>query len=94
MPVEVLGLENMPNAGDPIQVTESEKDARAFAAKRQELKRFEAAKAVKKITLDNMFAEIDDRKLKNLNSSSKQTCRVVQKHLKHLWKNFLQRKSV
>ena len=66
MPVEVLGLENMPNAGDPIQVTESEKDARAFAAKRQELKRFEAAKAVKKITLDNMFAEIDDRKVEEL----------------------------
>ena len=66
MPVEVLGLESMPNAGDPIQVTENEKDARAFAAKRQELKRFEAAKAVKKITLDNMFDELDSREVKEL----------------------------
>ena len=38
----------MPNAGDPFQVTESEKDARSISTKRQELKRFEAAKAVKK----------------------------------------------
>ena len=37
MPVEVLGLEAMPNAGDPIQVTETEKDARAFAEERQDL---------------------------------------------------------
>ena len=66
MPVEVLGLESMPNAGDPIQVTENEKDARAFAAKRQELKRFEAAKAVKKITVDNMFSELESREVKEL----------------------------
>ena len=58
MPVEVLGLEAMPNAGDPIQVTESEKDARSISAKRQELKRFEAAKAVKKTSLDTLLTDI------------------------------------
>ncbi len=66
MPVEVLGLESMPNAGDPIQVTESEKDARAFAAKRQELKRFEAAKAVKKTTLDSLYSDIEKSEVKTL----------------------------
>ncbi len=66
MPVEVLGLESMPNAGDPIQVTESEKDARAFAAKRQELKRFEAAKAVKKTTLDSLYSDIEKSEVKAL----------------------------
>ncbi|MGN0729927.1 translation initiation factor IF-2 [Treponema sp.] len=64
MPVEVLGLEAMPNAGDPIQVTETEKDARAFAAKRQELKRFEDAKAVKKVTLDNLYSTIEASEVK------------------------------
>jgi len=63
-PVEVLGIENMPNAGDPFQVTESEKDARAFAAKRQELKRFEDAKAVKKVTLDNLYSTIEASEVK------------------------------
>jgi translation initiation factor IF-2 len=49
----------MPNAGDPFQVTESEKTARAISSKRKELKRFEDAKNVKKVTLDNLYATID-----------------------------------
>ncbi len=64
MPVEVLGIESMPNAGDPFQVTESEKEARAFAAKRQELKRFEDAKAVKKVTLENLYSTIEQNEIK------------------------------
>lgn len=65
-PVEVLGMEEMPNAGDPFQVTESEKDARAISTKRQELKRFEAAKAVKKTTLDTLYNDIADSEVKEL----------------------------
>ena len=65
-PVEVLGIEEMPNAGDPFQVTESEKDARAISAKRQELKRFEAAKAVKKTTLESLYSDIADSEVKEL----------------------------
>ena len=64
MPVEVLGIESMPNAGDPFQVTESEKEAREFSAKRQELKRFEDAKAVKKVTLDNLYSTIAQSEVK------------------------------
>ncbi|WP_449189612.1 translation initiation factor IF-2 [Treponema lecithinolyticum] len=59
MPVEILGLEEMPNAGDPFQVTDTERTARAISAKRQELKRFEDAKSVKKVTLDNLYDTID-----------------------------------
>ncbi|MCR5613577.1 translation initiation factor IF-2 [Treponema sp.] len=65
-PVEVLGMEEMPNAGDPFQVTESEKDARAISSKRQELKRFEAAKAVKKTTLESLYSDIADSEVKEL----------------------------
>src|SRR5574344_723112 len=64
MPVEVLGIESMPNAGDPFQVTETEKEAREFSAKRQELKRFEDAKAVKKVTLDNLYSTIEQSEVK------------------------------
>ena len=59
MPVEILGMESMPNAGDPFQVTDTEKTARSISAKRQELKRFEDAKSVKKVTLDNLYDTID-----------------------------------
>ncbi|PIE99106.1 MAG: translation initiation factor IF-2 [Treponema sp.] len=60
MPVEILGLEGMPNAGDPFQVTATEKEARQFSEKRQELKRFEASQNVRKVTLDNLYETIHD----------------------------------
>ena len=65
-PVEVLGMEEMPNAGDPFQVTESEKEARAISTKRQELKRYEAAKAVKKTTLETLFDDIESHEVQEL----------------------------
>ena len=34
-PVEIIGLSNIPSAGDPFQVTEDEKTARSIATKRQ-----------------------------------------------------------
>ncbi len=66
MPVEVLGMEEMPNAGDPFQVTESEKDARQISTKRQELKRLEVARSVKKVTLDNLYTTIEASEVKEL----------------------------
>jgi len=66
MPVEVLGFEGIPNAGDPIQVVEDEKTARAISSKRQELKRFEDAKNLKKITLDNLYDTISDGSIQEL----------------------------
>jgi translation initiation factor IF-2 len=38
MPVEVLGFEGIPNAGDPLQVVVDEKVAREYSSRRQELK--------------------------------------------------------
>lgn len=64
IPVEILGMENMPNAGDPFQVTDSEKEARSISTKRQELKRFEDAKAVRKVTLDNLYSTIEQNEIK------------------------------
>ncbi|MDR2398299.1 MAG: translation initiation factor IF-2, partial [Spirochaetaceae bacterium] len=66
MPIEVLGFEGIPNAGDPLQVVEDEKQARSISGKRQELKRFEDAKNVKKITLDNLYDTISDGAIQEL----------------------------
>jgi translation initiation factor IF-2 len=66
MPVEVLGFEGIPDAGDPLQVVEDERTARGISAKRQELKRFENAKNVKKITLDNLYDTISDGAIQEL----------------------------
>ncbi|MDR0584073.1 MAG: translation initiation factor IF-2 [Treponema sp.] len=66
MPVEVLGFEGIPNAGDPLQVVDDEKVAREFSSKRQELKRFEDAKNIKKITMDNIHDMISDGAIQEL----------------------------
>jgi translation initiation factor IF-2 len=66
MPVEVLGFEGIPNAGDPLQVVEDEKVAREYSSKRQELKRFEDAKNFKKVTVDNLHDMISDGTIQEL----------------------------
>jgi translation initiation factor IF-2 len=66
MPVEVLGFEGIPNAGDPLQVVTDEKKAREFSSKRQELKRFEDAKTIRKITMDNLHDMISDGAIQEL----------------------------
>jgi translation initiation factor IF-2 len=66
MPIEVLGFEGIPNAGDPLQVVEDEKTARGISGKRQELKRFEDSKNVRKITLDNLHDTISEGAVQEL----------------------------
>ena len=66
MPVEVLGIEGMPNAGDPFQVTESDKEAKLYAAKRKEMKRLKDAKNVQKVTIDNLYTTIEQKDVKEL----------------------------
>lgn len=66
MPVEVLGFEGMPEAGDPFEVVEDEKFARQISAKRQELKKYEEGRNVKKVTLDNLYETISQGEIKEL----------------------------
>ena len=66
MPIEVLGFEGIPNAGDPLQVVDDEKTARGVSVKRQELKRFEDSKNVRKITLDNLHDTITEGAIQEL----------------------------
>ncbi|MDR2701657.1 MAG: translation initiation factor IF-2 [Spirochaetaceae bacterium] len=66
MPAEVLGFEGIPNAGDPLQVVDDERSARGVSGKRQELKRFEDAKNIRKITLDNLHQTISDGAIQEL----------------------------
>jgi len=66
MPVEILGFEGIPNAGDPLQVVADEKVAREYSSKRQELKRFEDAKTRQRVTVDNLRDMIKDGSVQEL----------------------------
>ncbi|HQO66250.1 MAG TPA: translation initiation factor IF-2, partial [Spirochaetales bacterium] len=65
-PVEVIGFEGVPSAGDPFEAVADEKIARSFSDKRQELKRFEEAKTIKKVTLDNLYDTINEGAVQEL----------------------------
>ena len=65
-PVEVLGITGIPSAGDPFQVVESEKYSKQISNKRQELKRVESAKKVKKVTLENLNEMIKEGEIQEL----------------------------
>ncbi|MBR2214919.1 MAG: translation initiation factor IF-2 [Selenomonadaceae bacterium] len=65
VPVEVLGFNDVPAAGDILAVLE-EKQARSIAAARIERQRTQLIKA-KKVSLDDLFHQIQEGNIKDLN---------------------------
>ena len=65
IPVEILGLNDVPEAGDILNVTD-EKTARSVAEKRLEKKRSSALHVNAKVTLDDLFNQIQQGELKEL----------------------------
>ena len=66
-PVEIIGLSNIPSAGDPFQVTEDEKQARMVGAKRQELEKLGASSNANKVTLENLYDKIKEGEVQDFN---------------------------
>ncbi len=66
-PVEIIGLSNIPSAGDPFQVTEDEKQARMVGSKRQELERLGENSGRNKITLENLNEKIREGQVTDFN---------------------------
>lgn len=58
--VEILGLNEVPNAGDPFVAVESDKMAREIAEKRKEKIREDYMKATSKIHLEDLFSHLQD----------------------------------
>lgn len=65
VPVEVLGLSDVPEAGD-VLASLDEKLVRSIASKRIEKKRTELIRS-KKVSLDDLFQQIQDGNIKDLN---------------------------
>lgn len=66
-PVEILGLNEVPMAGDQFVVMPSEKAARVVGEKRRTKLRDEQMKASSKITLEDLFDKMQDGEVKELN---------------------------
>jgi translation initiation factor IF-2 len=65
-PVEVLGLSGVPLAGEQFFVLEDEKLARQIIEKRQEHQRQLATQSPKRISLEDLHAQIQEGKLREL----------------------------
>jgi translation initiation factor IF-2 len=66
-PVEILGLSDVPNAGDPFMVFQDEKQARSIADVRAERQRQKELKGQTRITLDDLYKQIQEGDVKELN---------------------------
>ncbi|MDN5366029.1 MAG: translation initiation factor [Thermacetogenium sp.] len=66
-PVEILGLSEVPEAGDLFYVVKDEKLARQIVEKRQEKKRLSESAGPDKVTLEDLFKQIQEGKVKELN---------------------------
>ena len=67
MPVVVLGLNEVPNAGDTIYAVNDDKTAKAIADKNSEISREKRLSQTTKISLDNLFEKISEEDVKELN---------------------------
>jgi translation initiation factor IF-2 len=69
MPVEVLGFQGVPEAGERVQVVENERDARHMAQERETRLKTEALarQEARKVTLEEVFAKAREGELKELN---------------------------
>ena len=66
-PVEILGLQSVPAAGDEFRVFTEAREARALAEQRALKARIEEQNRVKHVTLETLFSTMEDAEVKELN---------------------------
>ncbi len=66
VPVEIMGLSEVPSAGDTFAAVEDEKLARELVEKRKHEAKEEQFKSYQKVTLDNLFSSIEQGEVKEL----------------------------
>lgn len=67
IPVEVQGLSEVPNAGDILYCVEDEKTARKIAELRMEKAKAEQYASTSRVSLEDLFSQIQEGKVKDLN---------------------------
>ena len=67
MPVEIMGLTEVPQAGDTFYEVKNEKMAKHLIERRKRQEREKAINQTTKITLDNLFSQMEQGNLKVLN---------------------------
>ena len=66
VPVEIIGLAEVPGAGDLLYAVDDERMARELVEQRKQKEKDERNKNFHKVTLDNLFASIQEGEMKEL----------------------------
>jgi translation initiation factor IF-2 len=66
-PVEVVGFSTVPNAGDLLNAVEEDRLSRQVAQERLDRQRAEAQSAGSRVSLDDLFSQIEQGNIKDLN---------------------------
>jgi len=66
VPVEITGLAEVPTPGDEFNAVTDERMARELVEQRKQKMKDEAANAMQKVTLDNLFAKMQEGEMKEL----------------------------
>lgn len=66
-PVEVLGFNEVPDAGDTLNVADADKLTRQVAEERRDKIKAAQVKAMQKVSLDDLFSQMAEGELKDLN---------------------------
>lgn len=67
VPVEIMGLDEVPQSGDVFNAVSDERLARELVEQRKQEKKEEQFNQYQKVTLDNLFSSINAGKIKTLN---------------------------
>ena len=67
MPVEIIGLSEVPEAGEVFYVTTDDRVTKSLAEKRRQQLREDQLRATSRVTLDDLFSQIQEGKVKELN---------------------------
>ncbi len=65
-PVQLIGFEGIPQAGDPLIVLEDEREARDISLRRQQLKREQDFRQRRRLTLDDISRQIREGEVRDL----------------------------
>ena len=67
VPVEVMGLAEVPTGGDIFNVVSDERLARELVEQRKQQAKEEVFSSMQKVTLDNLFSQMEEGEIKELN---------------------------
>jgi translation initiation factor IF-2 len=67
VPVQILGMDGVPKAGDTFYAVDSEVEARNIAQKRSIIRREQQHRRIKRVSLEDLYDKIQDGTIKDLN---------------------------